>query len=305
MPALSKFLVLLAIFLLARHANVCTCLSPIARNQVQGNHFIQFEESMSNPTNKPSCKPIRDPTKHMDLDAELPNNLSPKKSQVAYSEPKQDAELPSKITDLTNTQMHGLCHDKKSEPESFADKPGIEQEINYPIAPANDNSQIWQMPTTINLDYSGLSHATTMTNQNAHLHLASPRSFSSARVPFPTIRSNLISGLTSWVQSLAVKVQVSSTPKISPHVFTLLPFEPVTSTTQISSAKTALKATAEMQWSADSNNINNASSFDDKPSSTFQLVVASVNWISKAISNKPFNTLLFERIKAKCNPHSS
>jgi hypothetical protein len=48
--------------------------------------------------------------------------------------------------------MRGLCHDKKSELESFADKPGIEQEINHPIAPTNDNSQIWQMPTTINLD---------------------------------------------------------------------------------------------------------------------------------------------------------
>jgi hypothetical protein len=112
----------------------------------------------------------------MYLDAELPTNLSQKKSQVAYREPKQDAELPSKITDSTNTQTRGLCHDKKSEPESFVDKPGIKQEINYPIAPANDYSQIWQMPTTINLDSSGLSHATTMTNRNAHLRLASPRS---------------------------------------------------------------------------------------------------------------------------------
>jgi hypothetical protein len=129
-------------------------------------------------------------------------------------------------------------------PESLADKPGIEQEINHLIALANDYSQIWQIPTTINLDSSGLLHATTMMNQNAHLRLASPQSFSSARVPFSTIRSNLSSGLTSWVQSLAVKVQVSSTPKVSCHVFTLLPFEPVTSTTQISSAKTVLKATA-------------------------------------------------------------
>jgi hypothetical protein len=60
--------------------------------------------------------------------------------------------------------MLWLCQDKKSEQESFADKPGIEQEINHPIAPANDNSQIWQMPTTISLDSSGLSHATTMMN---------------------------------------------------------------------------------------------------------------------------------------------
>jgi hypothetical protein len=154
---------------------------------------------------------------------------------------------------LTNTRTRELCHNKKSDPESFADKPGIKQEINHPIAPANDNSQIWQMPTTINLNSSGLSHATTMTNQNAHLRSTSPQSFSSACVPFSTIHSNLNSGLTSWVQSFAVKVQVSSTPKVSRHVFTLLPFEPVTSTMQISSAKTALKATAEMQSSADSN----------------------------------------------------
>jgi hypothetical protein len=44
-----------------------------------------------------------------------------------------------------------------------------------------------------------------------------------------------------------------------------------------------------MQQSADSNNLHNASSFNDKPSSTFQLVVASVNWKSKAISNLGYN----------------
>jgi hypothetical protein len=82
----------------------------------------------------------------------------------------------------------------------------------------------------------------------------------------------------------------------------LLPFEPVTSRTKISSAKTALKATVKMQPSADSNNINNTSSFNDKPSSSFQLVVASVNWISKAVSNKPFKTLCLERIESKMQP---
>ncbi len=53
------------------------------------------------------------------------------------------------------------------------------------------------------------------------------------------------------VHSLAVKVQASSTLKVSHHAFPLLAFEPVTSTKQISSAKTALKATVEMQPSAD------------------------------------------------------
>ncbi len=275
MTDLSRFLVLLALYLLASHANVFTSLSLVAGNQVQGKFLIWLQQPMSNPTNEPSCKPMRKQTKQVDLDAELPTTLSQKKSQVAYSEPKQDAELPRKITDSINTQMRGLSHDKKSELESFVDKPGIEQEINHPIAPGNDNSQIWQT-TTIKIDSSELWQpsktevlATIITNQNAHLCLASPWSFSSAHVPYSNIRSILSSGSTSWVQSLAVKVQVSSTPKVSYHVFTLLAFEPVTSTTQISSAKAALKAIAEMQASAVLNKINNAYSFNNKPSSTF------------------------------------
>jgi hypothetical protein len=78
-----------------------------------------------------------------------------------------------------------------------------------------------------------------------HLRSASPQSFSSAHVPYSTIFS--FDELSSMVQSLAVKVQASSTPNISCHAFALLAFEPVTSTKEISSAKTALKATAEMQ----------------------------------------------------------
>jgi hypothetical protein len=57
--------------------------------------------------------------------------------------------------------------------------------------------------------------------------------------------------LTSWVQALAVKVQVSSTPKVSRHALTLFAFDPVTSTKQISSPKKALYTTTEMQPSAD------------------------------------------------------
>jgi hypothetical protein len=76
--ALSKFLVLLAIFLLANHANAFTSLSLVARNQVRVNYLIQLQQPMSNPTNEPSCEPICEPTKRMDLDAELPTNLSQK-----------------------------------------------------------------------------------------------------------------------------------------------------------------------------------------------------------------------------------
>ena len=54
MPALLKFLVLLAIFLSASYEQAFTSLSPVAGNQARVNHLIRFEEPMSNPTNVPS-----------------------------------------------------------------------------------------------------------------------------------------------------------------------------------------------------------------------------------------------------------
>jgi hypothetical protein len=202
MAAFAKLLVLIAIFLSASNANAFTSLSPVDGNQVQENHWFRFVEPMSKPTNEPTGEPT-------------------KKSRVANRETKQDAELPSKLTDLTNTQTRGLCHGKKSEPKSLADQPSIDEEINHSIAASDSSKNQWQMPTPINLNSSGLCQssktkvsATTMTNQNAHLrlaspqithlHLESPQSFLSARVPFSTIFS--FSALSSMVQSLAVKV---------------------------------------------------------------------------------------------------
>ena len=96
--------------------------------------------------------------------------------------------------------------------ESLADQPGIDEEINYPIAASNSSQ-----PTSINLDSSGLRRSTTMTSQNTHLRSASQRSFSSARVPSFTICSNLSTGLSSSVvHSLAVKVPVTSTNQSGP-----------------------------------------------------------------------------------------
>jgi hypothetical protein len=71
MTALSNFLVLLAIFLSVSYANAFTCLSPDAENQVWFSHLIQLQQPMSDPKNKPSCKP----TKGMDSDAELLKNI--------------------------------------------------------------------------------------------------------------------------------------------------------------------------------------------------------------------------------------
>jgi hypothetical protein len=81
MPALSKFLVLLAIFLLASHVYAFTSLSLVARDQVRVNHLTRLQQPLSKPTNEPSREPVREPTKRMDLDAKLPNNLSPTKTQ--------------------------------------------------------------------------------------------------------------------------------------------------------------------------------------------------------------------------------
>jgi hypothetical protein len=133
---------------------------------------------------------------------------------------------------LTNTQTCGLYHNK-SELESFADQPGIDEVIDNPIAATNSSQNQWQMPTPINPDSSGLWQpfqtevsATTTTNQNAHLrlacsqtthlHSASPQSLSSACIPFSSIFS--FGGLSSMVHSLVVKVQASSTAKVSFHV---------------------------------------------------------------------------------------
>ena len=80
MSALLKFLVLLALVLLASHANEFTSLSLVAGDQVQVNHLTQLQQPISDPTNEPSREPIREPSKRMDLNAVLPNNLSSKKT---------------------------------------------------------------------------------------------------------------------------------------------------------------------------------------------------------------------------------
>jgi hypothetical protein len=59
MTALSKFLVLLVIFLSASHANAFTSLSSVAGNQVPVNYLIQLQQPMRDPTNEPSREPIR------------------------------------------------------------------------------------------------------------------------------------------------------------------------------------------------------------------------------------------------------
>jgi hypothetical protein len=67
MPALLKFLILLAIFLSAS-ANAFTCLRPIAGSQVRVDHLIQLEGPISKQTNEPTCKPTFNPTNELSID---------------------------------------------------------------------------------------------------------------------------------------------------------------------------------------------------------------------------------------------
>ena len=159
MPALSKFLVLLALFLLASHAKAFTSLSSAAGDQVRVNHLSRLQQPLSKPTNEP----IRKPTKRMDLDAKLPINLSPTKTRVAYSEPKQDAELPIKDTDSTNTQTRGLCHDKKSEPESLAEQSIAATDSSQNILPAGLGLRLAKPTLPMALDPLGSSTTLPMT----------------------------------------------------------------------------------------------------------------------------------------------
>jgi hypothetical protein len=102
---------------LASHAND---LSSVAGNQVWVIHLIQLQQPMSNPTNEPSREPICKPTKRMDLEAELPNNLSSKNKQETCSD-DLDYEIHNKSLVECNSQLNK-----------------------------------WRMPVIINLDFSGL-----------------------------------------------------------------------------------------------------------------------------------------------------
>jgi hypothetical protein len=82
---------------------------------------------MSDPTNEPSHEPIREPTKRMDLNALLPNILSQINNAVLSNHSKQRV--------------------------SFADQPGIDEEINIPTAASKING-ICQHQSILNLvDY--------------------------------------------------------------------------------------------------------------------------------------------------------
>ncbi len=116
------------------------------------------------------------------------------------------------------------------------------------------------------------------------------RSFISARVLISTFDGSTSSSrMACWVRTLRVKVLLlhQTNHKVpSEWWYKQQHYVPFVSCWDLhQSAKAALKAIAKVQASADKIKPNNVSSFDSKPSSTFQIVVTSVNWISIGISS--------------------
>jgi hypothetical protein len=122
MTDILKFLVLLAIFLLAGYANAFLSLSQAAGNQVQVNSLIRYEEGNIQNYNL-NQEPTKDNTSYM---FEAVNGMS-----------------NIQIKDIVNKQE--TCSD----------------DLDYEIhnkSPVECNSQLnkWQMPDKIILDSSGL-----------------------------------------------------------------------------------------------------------------------------------------------------
>ncbi len=100
MTALSKFLVLLALFLLASHANASTSLSLVAGDQVWVIHLIQLQQPMSNPTNEPSCEPLCKPTND-----QLTNEVQPSSSSnMSYTFESVNGVSHVHAKDIVNNQ---------------------------------------------------------------------------------------------------------------------------------------------------------------------------------------------------------
>ncbi len=183
MAAFAKLLVLIAIFLSASNANAFTGLSPVAGNQVQENNWFQFVEPISKPTNEPTGEPT--------------------KTQVAYSEPKQDAELPSKITDLTNTQSCGLCHNNKSELGLLSRQPvQYEEEIIQSSPNVNAISQ----KALYSIQYASANDKQSIISARVLISRFNGSTLSS-QIILTFNGSSLSSQMACWVHSLMVKEQ--------------------------------------------------------------------------------------------------
>ncbi len=185
MTALSKFLVLLALFLSVSHANAFISLSSLTRNQVWVNHLIWLQQPMSEPTNEPSCEPISEPTndqindqttnqtkQQLEQDILLPGILS--STWVLFQVSMMDDEIQACKTQSKYTQSHQVVIPVPF--ASFCSKSfglAFSWVHSYWKATANlfnaqHSIQSWSSKTEVSNHQSQVnSLATTMTNQNA------------------------------------------------------------------------------------------------------------------------------------------
>ena len=186
MMALSKFLVLLAIFLSANLGNAFI-------SQVRPNHLIRFDASKSNPTIEPICVPTCEPTnermkmnkqttnQRLEWNAELSSVLSSKQEQQGCIE---------LIKLIASAQSCGLCHGKKSEPGL------LKQPVQYEIEIIRSSPAVdaFSQQALHSFQYANINHKQRFTG--------------SARVPSSTICSFQYGLSSTLVQSLLVKSPV-------------------------------------------------------------------------------------------------
>ncbi len=196
MTALSKFLGLLALFLLASHANAFTSLSSVAGTQVWINHVIRSDEPMRRPTKiptwEPTCKPTNDQindqttnqtTQRLEQDVLLPDNLSSKRVLLQVS--VMDDVIQTCKTHSEYTQSYQVA-------------------ILVPFISFRSKN--------FGLAYCWVhSHWKTTVDLFQALHSIQfaciKRSFTSARVLISTFNgSTLSSRMACWVRTLMVKV---------------------------------------------------------------------------------------------------
>ncbi len=198
MPAFSKFLVLLAIFLLANLGDTFINLSSAAGNLVRVNHLIRFVESMRKPTNEPSrvltCKPANDwmndqisneKIQWLKQDVLLPDNLS---KRVTFSD-MGEIKIQSDSPDLSQTQL------TSNTSYAFEAVNGVNHDHNKIIV------NIW-VTFKDQRDSEIRSEIREQSKTQSDWQGSKQRSFiKSARVPFATFCSNLSSGLNCWDHS--------------------------------------------------------------------------------------------------------
>ena len=127
MTALSKFLVLLAIFLLAGCANAFLSLSQVAGNQVQVNYLIRFEES-NNQNPKLNQEPTNDQTT---------NEVQPSSTSIIFY-----------MFEAVNGVSHVHIKDVVNKQETCSHNLDYEIHSKSPVE-CNSRPNKWQMPDKI------------------------------------------------------------------------------------------------------------------------------------------------------------